>query len=292
MKRITIISAAVAALALLAGCKSEPKLNAIKCDDYQDMEAYFAYAPGCRMIVSGHRGGVAPGIPENSIAAFEHTLSQMPSFFEIDPRMTKDSVIVLMHDSDLSRTSNGTGHVKDYTYAELQTFNLKDRWGKETKYKIPKVEDVIKWSQGKTILNFDKKDVTRDVLIKLVNSLGAKNCIYTVHTPEDALYCMQQDPDAHLSAWMKDTTEFNAYARTDIPWSRYIVYVVNTTMDPANQPLYDSLHVHGIRCMISMSPKHDKIADRKERVDSFKVDVATHPDIVETDFPTDFIGLY
>lgn len=77
------------------------------------------------------------GFPENCIESFEKTLTMMPSFFEIDPRMTKDSVIVLMHDATIDRTTTGTGKVSDYTYAELQQFFLKDREGNVTTYKIP-----------------------------------------------------------------------------------------------------------------------------------------------------------
>lgn len=244
------------------------------------------------MIVSGHRGGSTAGYPENSIETFENTLRAMPSFFEIDPRLTKDSVLVLMHDAKIDRTTTGKGLVKDYTYAELQQFNLVDRYGRVTPYKIPKVEDAIRWSQNKTILNFDKKDVPRDLLIGLVNRLGAKNVIYTVHTPQDALYCCSIDPDAHLSAWIKDIEAFRAYEATGIPWSRFIVYVVSTTMNPANQELYDALRAVGVRCMISMSPSHDKLPTAEERIPCFKMEADKHPDIIETDFPLEFINLY
>ena len=50
---------------------------------------------------------MAPGYPENCIETFENTLSHMPSFFEIDPQMTRDSVIVLMHDPTIDRTTTG-----------------------------------------------------------------------------------------------------------------------------------------------------------------------------------------
>ena len=64
-------------------------------------------------------------------------LSFAEAFFEIDPRLTKDSVIVLMHDETIDRTTTGKGKVSDYTYAELQQFNLVDRDGKVTDFKIP-----------------------------------------------------------------------------------------------------------------------------------------------------------
>lgn len=174
MKLHEIIASALVcttALSLAAGC-SKP-LNTIPCDNYAQMEEYFRYEPGCGIIISGHRGGMAKGYPENCIESFEHTLRNMPSFFEVDPRMTRDSVVVLMHDSTLERTTTGEGRVRDYTWEELQQLNLVDRNGNITSYRIPTAEEAVLWSRGKTVLNFDTKDVPREVLIPLVNKCGA-----------------------------------------------------------------------------------------------------------------------
>ena len=139
MKRIIGIIAwtATAVLLLTAhGASAQKKrLHTVPCRNYAQVEAYFRYTPGCGTIVSGHRGGMAPGYPENCIETFENTLSHMPSFFEIDPQMTRDSVIVLMHDPTIDRTTTGKGKVSDYTYEELQRFNLVDRQGTVTPYK-------------------------------------------------------------------------------------------------------------------------------------------------------------
>jgi len=79
------------------------------------LHEYFSYLGNDVPLISGHRGGTTKGFPENCIAAFENTLRYTPAFFEIDPRLTKDSVIVLMHDPTLERTTNGSGKVSDFT---------------------------------------------------------------------------------------------------------------------------------------------------------------------------------
>lgn len=285
---------AVSACAAAVSCSGgEKPLHTVGCDDYADMERYFRYEEGCGMIISGHRGGMADGYPENCIESFENTLRHMPSFFEIDPRMTKDSVMVLMHDSTLERTTTGEGRVRDYTWEELQQFNLIDRKGNITPYKIPKVEDVILWSKGKTILNFDTKDVTRDVLIPLVNRCGARNVIYTVHNPQAALDCLALDSDAHFSVWVKDMEQFRAYEAAGLDWSKMMVaYVVSNTMKEECRELYDALHSVGVRCMTSVAPFQDKMPNRELRIARYRKEVGKHPDIIETDYPLDFIGLY
>lgn len=216
----------------------------------------------------------------------------MPSFFEIDPQMTRDSVIVLMHDPTIDRTTTGKGKVSDYTYEELQRFNLVDRQGTVTPYKIPRVSDVIRWSRGKTILNFDKKEVPRDVLIRLVNELKAKNVIYTVHSADDARTCYGLDPDAHFSAWIGDMRQFREYDATGIPWSRFIAYVVSGTMKPEQRELYDALHAKGVRCMISVAPTVDRLPEAEKRKEGYRTEIAKNPDIIETDYPLELIGLY
>src|SRR5690554_1261133 len=54
-------------------------------------------------LVSAHRGGSAKGFPENCIETFERAITFAPAIIETDIAMTKDSVLVLMHDDKLDR---------------------------------------------------------------------------------------------------------------------------------------------------------------------------------------------
>ena len=74
----------------------------------------------------------------------------MPTFFEIDFSFTKDSVMVLMHDLTIDRTTNGKGRVADYTYEELQGFRLVDRDGKRDRLiAFPRLERAC-WNGART----------------------------------------------------------------------------------------------------------------------------------------------
>ena len=152
MKNTKLLLLAACCAAIMPACAQAPRLHTVKINSIEELQVYFTYDPARDVIVSGHRGGMVTGYPENCIESFEKTLSMMPSFFEIDPRLTKDSVIVLMHDATIDRTTTGTGKVSDYTFEELQQFFLKDREGNVTPYKIPTLEECIVWSRGKTIL--------------------------------------------------------------------------------------------------------------------------------------------
>src|SRR5690606_16882338 len=94
------------------------KLHRLNFRNVDEMYAYFQYAPG-KTIISGHRGTIENQMPENSIASMKEVLKHTPAIFEIDPRLTKDKVPVMVHDASLERTTTGTGLVADYTWKEL-----------------------------------------------------------------------------------------------------------------------------------------------------------------------------
>ena len=152
---------AFATAALLLGCapggqKAEGPYY-IDIKDRAQLHEWFRYSPERPVVISGHRGGMVTGYPENCIESCEKTLSLMPTFFEIDFSFTKDSVMVLMHDLTIDRTTTGKGRVADYTYAELQQFCLVDRDRNVTPYKIPRLKDLLEWGKDKVVFNFDNK---------------------------------------------------------------------------------------------------------------------------------------
>lgn len=284
----------MASVLLFAGCSAQqPAAEGPHYIDIRNRKAlheWFRYSPERPVIISGHRGGMMEGFPENCIESFEKTLSLMPSFFEIDPRLTKDSVIVLMHDPTLDRTTTGKGKVCDYTYAELQELFLKDREGNVTPYKIPTLKECIVWSQGKTILNLDIKDVPIDMMAEFVNNLAPDNVMFTVHTPQQAQQYLDHDPQAMFSCWCKNMKEFKAYARQGIPFGQMMAYV-GPIMRGGEQELYDALHEKGVMCMISVAPSHDQRKDNQDKITGYKLEAHTGCDVIETDYPYLFQGL-
>lgn len=270
--------------------QKEQPLHTINIQKAQQMHDYFKRDASKPIIISGHRGGMATGFPENSIESFENTLRHIESFFEIDPRLTKDSVIVLMHDKTLDRTTNGTGKVSDYTYEELRALSLKDRCDNITEYKIPTLAEAIEWSRGKTILNLDKKDVPLEMTAALLREMNAVNVMLTVHSGDEALYYYSQNPDAMFSAHILTMEAYEDYARTGIPWSHFIAYV-GRTITPENTALCELLRSNGVMCMISVAPTHDKLPEAEERKSAYLEEMAKAPDIIETDFPIEFTDL-
>jgi glycerophosphoryl diester phosphodiesterase len=69
-------------------------------------------------LVGGHRGNPAE-FPENTLASFRSAIELGVDMIECDVHMTADGELVVIHDHTLERTTNGTGMVRDHTYAQL-----------------------------------------------------------------------------------------------------------------------------------------------------------------------------
>lgn len=258
----------------------------LKIKDAGALQDFFKHTGNNRPIISGHRGGMIKGFPENSIATFNNTLKYTPAFYEIDPRLTKDSIVVLMHDATLDRTTTGKGKVSDYTYKELQQFWLKDPEGNVTAYKIPTLKEAIAWSKGKTILNLDKKDVPLAMTARILKESRNEVIMVTVHDAEQAVFYYRDNPNRMFSAFVKTKEAFEAYQAAGIPWENMIAYI-GPENKPENKELFDLLHAKGVMCMISSAPTYDKLPDAASRAEHFRDTFKQGADILESDLPVE-----
>ncbi|MES2458014.1 MAG: glycerophosphodiester phosphodiesterase family protein [Bacteroidota bacterium] len=261
-------------------------LKHMDAKDYtRSTAAFFSHTRGVTPLISGHRGGVVPGYPENSIAAFEHTLSYTSAFFEVDPRITKDSVIVLMHDATLERTTNGSGKVADFSFEQLKKLRLKDLNGKVTAYGIPSLKEALAWGKGKTILNFDKKDVPLEMTARLIGEWKVEEQVMlTVHNAKEAQFYHQINPKIRFSAFILTEQAMQEYEDAGIPWSNVMAYV-GPKVKPENKALINQLHARGVRCMISAASSYDKLTDAAGRKAAYQEIINSGAEVVESDLP-------
>ena len=76
---ITLAVGAIMA-AMCIGCSGEHTAktnlpnNYVDIKSFKDLSEYFKYSPERPTVISGHRGGMVTGYPENSIESFEKTL--------------------------------------------------------------------------------------------------------------------------------------------------------------------------------------------------------------------------
>lgn len=124
--------------------------------------------PACTdKLALGHRGTGSFNLwaPENTIAALEIAWEMGADSIEIDVRETSDGVLVLMHDSTVDRTTNGTGRVDEMTLAEIKaltTFSINPAVPAQT---VPTFLEALQCLHGKTLVDVDIKDATMSTLV-------------------------------------------------------------------------------------------------------------------------------
>lgn len=281
--------------------------NTVDINSMEELQEYFRYDKERDILISGHRGGMMDGYPENCMESCAKTLSMMHSFFEVDFSFTKDSVLVLMHDLTLDRTTTGKGRVADYTYDQLQQFYLLDRKKKVTKYKIQTLKELLEWGKDRCVFNFDNKYINtkgvseeerRGALEYYAKQLlpGGdwsmySNIMLSVRSIEEAeFYWNKGVRNVMFCVEISKPEHFEAYDKSPIPWD-YIMAYIRLYVDPRMKDIYDELHDKGVMLMTSIAGSTDKLKKEQDRTVGYLRDLMAMPDIIETDYPANFIGL-
>lgn len=153
----------------------------------------------CNYTPLGHRGYPAV-YPENSLEGLEELFKRGVKYTEVDVSLTKDGIYVLFHDEpSLFRTTNGSGLLKDYTYAELQQFDAGLWKGAQfANTKIPKLEDALKIAQKyRAHLYLDCKSYSVSAMKTALQNSGADpdRMMPSIGTTYDAFLFRQQLPN-------------------------------------------------------------------------------------------------
>ncbi len=128
-------------------------------------EAIYSPAPFKKPIVIAHRGDWRSGT-ENSLRAIRRCIDMGVDIVELDIAMTRDSVLVLMHDDTIDRTTTGSGRVSDYTLEQLKEFNLRSPIGVVTRQKIPTFKEALALCRGRLLVQVDKWPHLKERLLK------------------------------------------------------------------------------------------------------------------------------
>lgn len=155
--------------------------------DFEE-KLYALTTPSGRMASDSHRGDVQ-NYPENSIPGILSAIMLGADVVEIDIRLTKDNIMVLMHDASLKRTTdwsqkkgkNGlptSDQIEDWTYEELRELRLLYN-GKASDCIIPTMYEAALLFAGRAQIHFDCKvdniDVNSDVFL-LAEATDSKEC--------------------------------------------------------------------------------------------------------------------
>lgn len=105
----------------------------------QSLEKHIRAEAHTEFVNYAHRGA-SEYLPENTMLAFYTGLYMNANGIETDVRHAKDGTLVLFHDKTLERVTGEEGAIADYTFEELQAFNVKKG---EYADKIVRFEDFL-----------------------------------------------------------------------------------------------------------------------------------------------------
>lgn len=110
---------------------------------------FASFANNGEVSVISHRGAAAIA-PENTFSGVRAGVESGAPFIEIDVRMTEDRVLVLMHDSTVDRTTDGSGKVNGLSWGYLSTLDAGSWFGDEFKGEpVPRLDSVLEYMKGK-----------------------------------------------------------------------------------------------------------------------------------------------
>jgi glycerophosphoryl diester phosphodiesterase len=281
MKKISLRLFGISAF--LTGCQPKADTFAGRFTTNETPQA-FRYRPGLPARVSAHRGGGDyPGYPENAVESFAYLVGQTPMIIECDIDLTRDSVLVLMHDKTLDRTTTGTGPLIEKTFAESQQYFLEDNFGTATTYRIPTLEQALRWGKDKCLFTLDvKRGVPFSKVVDMIHRTDAASyaAVITYNAP-DAGTVYRLDPQLMISVSIRGQEDYDRLRAAGVPDQNMLAFVGTTEPDPA---LYQFLHTKGIACILGTLGNLDKQAVARGD-EQYRTFVQNGADILATDRP-------
>lgn len=177
-------------------------------------------------LVSAHRGGPTPGLPENAIPTMDALLMAAPAIMEVDVGQSADGVLFLLHDDRLDRTTTGTGEAAAQSWAMLSQLKLKDNWGWVTPYAIPTLAEALQWAKGRTVLQIDfKRSADYGKVVAAIRAAGMERSVILIaYSVEQAAALHRAAPEMLLSVSIDAPGDVAALKAAGIPEDRMVAF--------------------------------------------------------------------
>ncbi len=214
-------------------------------------------APGAARF-SAHRGGHGEGYPENALETFAHTLHHAPALLETDVHLTRDSVLVLLHDETLDRTTTGTGRLDAHTLADIRALYLRDDAGHVTPMRVPTLDEALAWAEGRAVYTLDvKQDVPPAVLVRAIRRAGAEGrALVITYTAGELAAYLRLAPDLVYSVPAATPAELEAVLAVPGFRPNRAIGFVGVGEVPAG--MVEKLHALGMQAMVGVFGEEEK----------------------------------
>ncbi|GGO41798.1 glycerophosphoryl diester phosphodiesterase [Streptomyces daqingensis] len=131
------------------------------------------------LLTVGHRG-VMGVEPENTLRSFVRAEEEGLDVIELDLHLSKDGELVVMHDADVARTTDGSGAIGDFTLAELRQLDAGQG------ERIPAFQEVVQAVRSPLQAEIKDKAAAR-VLVAVIGELGLHDRVTVISFHDEAL---------------------------------------------------------------------------------------------------------
>lgn len=241
----------------------------------QEQQFYNKCAP--KIMVVAHRGAHTV-FPENSVPAIQEALEIGVDFVEIDIRHTKDSVLVLMHDKTLDRTTNGEGLVENYTLNEIKKLKLRNANGSLSEIGIPTLKEILTIFEHKISFDLDIKTPMFLSVIEMIEEHSLfESTIFLVYNLEHARILKGRRNDFNILMRARSEDDLSEIYETLTPEAVHIDDSFNTINTN------DIIKNNGSRSFINSLGKIDE--DAINNPDVFQEIYIKGANMIQTNYP-------
>lgn len=228
--------------------------NGVVTSDPQALAAcYTAYFMPSTLIASpgiiGHRGSPIHA-QENTVEGALLAIELGATLIEADFYLTKDNFVVTMHDADISRTTNGSGNVSSFTYAELSAFLVDDNADVAPK-PIPLLSDYCAALKGKDVrLVIEIKDGNTAIcqkIVDVIDSYGMRDQVVIISFDTKILTeCKTVCPELSVG-WLGNLSMSYAAAESDPEKALAEILPIVQQYESTYNPKYNSIGLNLVR---------------------------------------------
>jgi glycerophosphoryl diester phosphodiesterase len=127
--------------------------------------------------IVAHRGASVT-YPENTLEAFEGAIAAGADVVELDVRMTSDDVPVILHDLDVSSTTDGSGFVHRLTLDEVKALDASG--GRGARVGVPTLAEALELLSGRCGVNIEVKNLPGEASFDSPREAAAEAAVRTL----------------------------------------------------------------------------------------------------------------
>ena len=206
MKKTSLISSLVISLAFASQHSFAISAEHKRTNLYQQVNGSVKSLLLCakeqkKLVVVAHRGGYAPGFPENALNTLERANHNIPTILEIDIVSSVDGIDYLHHDKTLDRTTTGSGRYDEKEWSEIKALRLRDDGYSVTKQHPVSFDEMLSAMQGKAFLMLDMKDPSsnKSIIEKIVKANMLQSSIFIAYNHQQAKDILTVAPNAMIA---------------------------------------------------------------------------------------------